>query len=170
MRHTADEHTDDNRLVATELGIGDITTQNREHIGQEDEEQVQRRRRLHTHTQRTGGLLRATRRRTRTITTFRQRVLDEIGEDTRDTIVTGTLGELDNAEGVADPWDLTADLAEGVHLVFGGNRATRHGLAASGFGDDGATTFSRSDCRIDRGLLVRVHGRQHVRHDLGLGG
>lgn len=120
MRDTEDDDTPANELEATSAGIGEVTEEKGKSVDQHVERLVDSIGLDGTHAERTSGLLGALGRRTPTVTSGRKRAVDEVVDETDDTVVGSTLAELDGTDHVCDGGEGAGHTAEGSLLLLGG--------------------------------------------------
>lgn len=118
VRDTEDEDTPANELEATSARISKITEDERKSVDQHVEGLVDGIGLDGTHAERTSGLLGSPRGSSPTIATLGQRAVDEVVDETHDTVVGGTLAELDGANHVCDGGESTGDTAQSSLLLI----------------------------------------------------
>lgn len=119
VRDTEDKNTPANELEATSAGISEVTEDKRKSVDQHVERLVDGIGLDGTHTEGASGLLGAPGGSAPTVTALGQRAVDEVVDETCDTVVRGTLAELDGADHVGDDGEGAGDTAQGSLLLIG---------------------------------------------------
>ena len=120
MRDTEDDDTPANKLEATSAGISEVTEEERQSVDQHVERLVDGIGLDGTHAERASCLLGAAGRGAPAIAALGQRAVDEVVDQTHDTVVGGALAELDGADHVGDGGEGAGDTAQSRLLLIGG--------------------------------------------------
>ena len=119
MRDTEDKNTPANELEAASAGISEVTEDERKSVDQHVERLVDGIGLDGTHAESASSLLGARGGSAPTVTALGQRAVDEVVDETRDTVVRGTLAELDGADHVGDGGEGAGDTAQSSLLLIG---------------------------------------------------
>lgn len=119
MRDTEDDDTPANELEASSAGISEITEEKRKSVDQHVERLVDGIGLDGTHAESASGLLGALGGCTPAIAALGQRAVDEVVDQTHDTVVGGALAELDGADHVGDGGEGAGYTAQSSLLLIG---------------------------------------------------
>lgn len=119
MRDTKDDDTPANELEATSAGISEVAEDEGKSVDQHVERLVDGIGLDGTHAECASGLLGVLWGSTPAIAALGQRAVDEVVNETHDTVVGGTLAELDGADHVGDGGEGAGDTAQSRLLLIG---------------------------------------------------
>jgi hypothetical protein len=117
--NTEDADTIADELEATGLGVGQPTEEDGENIGKHLERLRHSIGLDSTHAEGTGSLLSTSRWCTPAVATFRQWSIDKVADKLLNSIVRGSLSELDGTDQVGDSGHRTWDTTQGLEFLCG---------------------------------------------------
>ena len=120
MGNTEDNDTPANKLEAANLCVGHPAEEEGKGIRQHGEGLSDGVGGTLTHTEGTGGHLGTAGRSTPTVAAVGHRTVDIVADKGLDTVVRGTLAELDNANHISNDGETAGHTAERVELLLGG--------------------------------------------------